>query len=97
MDMSFYIEFCCPYMITPGFCHRLPSKEEGFFFFHLLPASRHRVQCLCLSLERGAEKQREGKNGKCFTTFSLPMLGVAYGGEAGKKDNAYLKVVLASS
>lgn len=55
------------------------------------------MQCLCLSLERGAEKQREGKNGKCFTTFSLPMLGVAYGREAGKKDNAYLKVVLASS
>lgn len=61
MDMSFYTEFCRLYMITCGFCHHLLSEEEGY----ILPAtSQHLVEYLCLSSERGTEKQRERKNGK---------------------------------
>lgn len=58
MDMNFYIEFCCPYMITPGFCHCLPSKEEGRF------SSAARQQASCATVPELGKASRKTERGK---------------------------------
>lgn len=83
MDMSFYIEFCRLYMITPGFYHPLFSEEERC----ILPdASQSLVEYLCLSSEWGAEKQREEEWKMIYDIFLTQILDVVWQGawEEGK-------------
>ena len=71
MDMSFYIEFYCQHMITPRFCHCLPSEEEGCFS----SAAREQAPCRMPvpELRKGSRKNRErGKVENDLQHFPCP-------------------------
>lgn len=73
MDMRFYIEFSWLCMIAPGFCHRLPSKEEGY----ISPAASQQAPCRKSVPELGKgsrETEREEKWKIIFDIF-LPQVG----------------------
>ena len=70
MDMNFYIEFCCLYMITPGFCHCLPLKEEGC----LSSAARQQAPCgmPVPELRKASRKTERGKVENDLQNFPYP-------------------------
>lgn len=85
MDMSFYIEFCCPYMVTTGFCHHLPLKEEGC----LSSAASQQAPC-AVSVpdlrKRSRETEREEKWKMIYNIFFAHVRGRVWqiGWEEGK-------------